>query len=199
MILFFDSETTGKADFRADADAPHQPRLVQLAAILADDNGIELASLSVIIKPVGYEIPPESTAIHGISHDLATRAGVGEITATHMFDQLLIQSTVAAAHNFDFDKLILSRGSQIRAKRLAQSNYCTMHAMTPICRLPGRYGDYKWPKLQEAYRFAFGKEFDGAHNALADVRACKEIYFWLMANKQPYQPEPAAMEIAAKH
>lgn len=36
MILFYDTETTGKADFRAAPDAAHQPRLVQLAAILAN-------------------------------------------------------------------------------------------------------------------------------------------------------------------
>jgi hypothetical protein len=52
--------------------------------------------------------------------------------------------------------------------------------MVNICKLPSKYpGEYKWPRLIEAYRHAFGKDFTGAHDALADVRACKEIYFWL--------------------
>ncbi len=38
---------------------------------------------------------------------------------------------------------------------------------------------YKWPKLQETYKFLFGEEFEGAHDAMADVRACARIYFEL--------------------
>ena len=37
MILFFDTETTGKADFKSSPDAAHQPRLVQFAALLMDE------------------------------------------------------------------------------------------------------------------------------------------------------------------
>lgn len=39
---------------------------------------------------------------------------------------------------------------------------------------------YEWPRLQEAYKHAFGKEFEGAHDAMSDIRATKEIYFWLI-------------------
>jgi len=32
-ILFYDTETTGLPDFKAPSDAPHQPRIIQLAVI----------------------------------------------------------------------------------------------------------------------------------------------------------------------
>jgi DNA polymerase-3 subunit epsilon len=185
MILFFDTETTGKCDFGAEPDAEHQPRLVQLGALLTDELGNELASVDLIIKPNGFEIPLAASSIHGITTGLALKCGVEELAALHVFDQLLMQSELAVAHNFDFDRVVMSRGSRIRADRLVRDNFCTMRAMTPICKIPNQYGydDYKWPRLQEAYRHAFECDFDGAHDAMADVRACAEIFFWL--RKQP--------------
>jgi len=71
-----------------------------------------------------------------------------------------------------------------------RKSFCTMKEMTPICKIPGRYDEFKWPRLTEAYRHAFGGEFGNAHDALADVRACKEIYFWLADRVAPI---PAAV------
>lgn len=38
---------------------------------------------------------------------------------------------------------------------------------------------FKSPNLQEAYKHFFGVEFEGAHDAMADVRACKDVFFKL--------------------
>jgi hypothetical protein len=69
--------------------------------------------------------------------------------------------------------------------RLGYQNYlenknkkCTMKSSTSFCRLTGPYGQ-KWPKLQELYQKLFKKQYDNAHSALADVRACAECYFEL--------------------
>lgn len=195
MILFFDTETTGKADMRSSPDAAHQPRIVQLAALLTDDKGEEMASINLIIKPDGFTIPDEAASIHGITTEIANKYGVGEKVALHVFDHFIIQSTLRVAHNIPFDAFMLSRGSEIRSEILKKDRFCTMAAMTPVCKLPGRCGDYKWPRLQEAYQHAFGKPFEGAHDALADVRACKEIYFWLKnRTNQAAQPTPEAKE-----
>jgi hypothetical protein len=60
---------------------------------------------------------------------------------------------------------------------------CTKQLSTEYCNLPGKYaGKPKWPTLQELHTHLFGKGFDGAHDALADVqgygsvlcRACEE-------------------------
>lgn len=183
MILFFDTETTGKCDFRADPDAPHQPRLVELAALLCSDLGKEVASVSLIVKPDGFEIPEEASQLHGITTEIALARGVEENLALAIFDRFLDMADVAAAHNVDFDRLVLSRGCHERRRKLANKGVCTMKPMTDYCRLPGHYG-YKWPTLQEAYQRAFARDFDGAaHSALADVRACKDIYFWLQAER----------------
>ncbi len=52
--------------------------------------------------------------------------------------------------NFDFDFL------EDRGIRFGRKLPCPMLVATPICRLlPIRYGDYKWPKVEEAWRHFF--------------------------------------------
>lgn len=190
MNLFFDTETTGKADLKAAPDAKHQPRIVQLAAVLADTRGTELASIDLIIRPSDFEIPVEASLIHGITTEVARQSGVPLFHALMTFASLAKNADVYCAHNVEFDFHVF-RGECYRMliEFPNRRTFCTMKTMTDICQIPGPYG-FKWPRLQEAYKFAFGKEFDAAHSAMADVRACKEIYFWLLT-RPPSPPKPA--------
>ena len=182
-ILFFDTETTGKVDFNTAPDRPHQPRLVHFAAMLCDDEQ-EIQSCNLIIKPNGWVIPESAIAIHGITTEHALAVGVDCSVARHIYTRWWNASELVVAHNSDFDTRVMD-GEFLRAtpELPFRDVFCTMRAMTPVCKLPGTYSDYKWPKLQEAYRHCFGIEFDGAHNALADVRACAKIYRWLKEQK----------------
>jgi hypothetical protein len=60
-----------------------------------------------------------------------------------------------------------------------------MKASTDLCKLPSQFkrGGYKWPKLQEAYKHFFGEEFASAHDAMADLRACRRVFFHLLKEK----------------
>ena len=186
MILFFDTETTGKASFKATPEALGQPRIVQLAALLCNNLGDEISSFDFIIKPIGFTIPPEATAIHGINTETAMQFGVHIQPVLSIFKNWHSTADIVVAHNIDFDHFML----QIEDARLFgcatsfsdSKNFCTMQSTIQVCKLPGKYGDYKWPKLQEAYQHCFGRPFANAHNALADVRACKDIYFHLQQN-----------------
>lgn len=199
MILFFDTETTGKLDFRAPPEANHQPRLVQLACLLTDDAGKELSSINIVVKPNGFEIPVSATAIHGYTTQAATDLGLDLSTVLFLLNDLRQKPHVVVAHNIDFDLKIVE-GELRRGDFDCEDGifgdariFCTMKSMTPVCKLPGKYGDYKWPKLQEAYKHAFGVEFDGAHDALADVRACAKVYFWLKDHEAKKNEVAAAL------
>jgi len=192
MLTFLDFETTGLADFNKRASDPTQPHIVQMAAILTTDDGNVMQSHNVIIRPDGWTIPKEASDIHGITTEIALEFGIQEDLAISLLWRMIEKSTFLVAHNLMFDKFI----ARIAARRFGLltddkdqwwkdlPTFCTMRATTDLCQLPGKFaGKYKWPKLTEAYQHVFGKFLDGAHDALADVMACKEIYFWLEKTK----------------
>lgn len=181
--LFFDTETTGKADFRARPDAAHQPRLVQIGAILQDDeSGRVYGEVNLIVRPKDFTIPEDASNVHGITTEIANNYGIPLLHALEAFCSLAKAANQYVCHNADFD-LLIATGECLRMVVPWQSlgAFCTMTQMTPICKLPNPMfpGRFKWPKLQEAFKFAFGKEFDGAHDAMADVRACRDLYQWM--------------------
>jgi len=54
-----------------------------------------------------------------------------------------------------------------------------MKSSTKYCKLPHKYGGFKWPNLQELHLKLFKSEFEEAHNAFADVKACAKCFFEL--------------------
>lgn len=186
--FYFDTETTG---FPAKAGTPLDqcPFIVQLAAILVDDEEGEVASINVIIKPEGWTIPDDVAAIHGISTEKAEAFGIPAKVAMAAFSQICRQADEIIAHNISFDlKLVAYEIERAKAPNVLEgkAKFCTMAATTDICKLPGKYG-FKWPKLIEAHHHFFGEGFDGEHDALADVRACARIHQALL-NPQPATP-----------
>lgn len=183
-ILFYDTETTGLPDWKSPSDSLEQPHIVQLAAILADqDTQKIISSMDVIVRPEGWEISEEMTAIHGISHEQAVKVGVPEDLALHMFLKLW-NGSLRAAHNKTFDQRII----RIAIKRYAESeliqenwaekdnHFCTMRAAQGV--IGG-----KQPKLSEAYEHFTGNVLEGAHNAMVDTMACMEVYWSIMGCK----------------
>ena len=182
-LFFFDTETTGlprswNAPLR---DLDNWPRMVQLAWLLCDEAGNELAHASRIVRPQGYVIPAEASRIHGITTERALAEGIALADALDEVLPRIEEAACAIAHNVSFDEKILA-AEFLRLGRphplLKVTTRCTMKESTDFCRLPGNYG-FKYPNLTELHRKLFKKAFDGAHDALADVRACKAAYFEL--------------------
>lgn len=193
MILAFDSETSGMPDFNRQAEDPSQPHIVQLGAILFDSNRRVVSELNLLVRPDGWTISPETTAIHGITQEAAMKYGIKLERVIKLFIDLADRAELLVAHNYSFDEKMVRRElhhltlpSLAEAMR-ARPNYCTMKSSTDILKIPGLCG-YKWPKLQEAHVHFLGREFDGAHDAMADVRACAAVYFAM--NPLPAAPAP---------
>lgn len=174
MYLIFDTETTGlpKNGFN--------PHITELAAMLVNNDLEEQAVLNVLIRPEGWEIPEEAATLTGISTDQCHKYGVPLSLAMQMFSEFA-KGAVLVAHNYEFDKDMLER-SGFSTK--GHFYYCTMENTTPLMKLPpsermkrAGYGNkYKPPKLIEAYKHFYGKEFQGAHRALTDVKACRAVF-----------------------
>jgi DNA polymerase III epsilon subunit-like protein len=179
VILFFDTETTGFLSNKLPRDDPGQPRIVQLAAILAGFDGTIHGQLCLLIQQLGQPIPQPAFDVHKKSTELCDRAGVDIQTALEMFFQLQTKAELLVAHNLNYDLgVVACEVARYGITPEVTNTFCTMLSTTDICRIPTARG-YKWPKLVEAYRFFFQEDFSGAHDALADVRACMRIYFEL--------------------
>lgn len=192
MTLVFDTETTNKADLKKPPEDICQPRLVSLAAILFDEVYEPVAELYCIIKPEpGVISCAEALAAHGITHEKATKYGLSEKPVLSFFAGLCARAKVLVAHNIQFDGLIIGKAMSVHLMNYAPPDikFCTMHTMTDICRIPNQWKNgFKWPKLQEAYKHCFQKEFPGAHNSMNDVKACARVYQWICNNAQPNKP-----------
>lgn len=177
MILFVDTETTGLPDFAGTPQDKGQPRLVQLAAILMDSGYNVRAELNMLVRPEGYVITPEVEKIHGISQATALQYGFLELDVMVMFNYFCRRADTIVAHNLKFDAFILGTAFHAVGLEAAppENKYCTMTEMAKIIS-PGRNGRVS---LMQSYQHAFGKKFDNAHDAMADVRACARLYRWL--------------------
>ena len=179
--LFFDTETTGvPRNYKAPvSDSYNWPRLVQLAWMMVDKNGNVLKQKSVIIKPDGFSIPSDASAVHGITTERAQREGqpLNAVMEEFMNDVQLAASVVG--HNIDFDMHIvgaeLYRHGMDYNALMSKPCTCTMKSSTDFCAIPNPntyFGGYKWPSLQELYRKLFNRDFTNAHDALAATKEC---------------------------
>lgn len=186
MKLIFDTETNGlpKSFQGAFTDTNNWPRVIQLAYAVYDDDCNLVFEHKNLIKPDGWEVPNEKFWIdHGYSNEQSIREGKPIKDELLQFIEWINKCDTMIAHNLSFDYPILIC-EMIRAGLKADKKpekFCTMKYSTNICKLPSRNGfGYKWPKLEELHHFLFEIGFDGAHDALNDVRATARCYFELM-------------------
>lgn len=182
MYLFFDTETTGLPNYRLPVDHEDQPYICQIGAILTDMDGKVKQELNSIIKPEGWVITKETSDIHGITQEDAENYGIPLKSALEIFCLMMDSSKVMVAHNISFDERMMNRvGVKISGEK-----FCTMSNSRNIVKasltekqVACGFGGYKNPNLQETYTHFFGKPFEGAHDAMADVRACRDVFFKL--------------------
>ena len=183
--LFFDTETTGiPKDYKAPCtNTDNWPRLIQLGWLLTDAEGRILSEGNHIVRPDGFEIPKAASDVHGITTEFALENGKPLLDVIIAFGADLNQAECVIGHNLDYDLHIVGAeyvrlGYDSRIM-FARPTLCTMQATIQYCNIPGRFGP-KWPKLMELYTKLFGQEFDGAHDAMADIVATKECFFELI-------------------
>lgn len=189
--LVFDTETTGMLVKNAPATHPNQPHIVQLGMILYSTTGNVLAEHNILVKcPI--PIPPEATNVHGITNEMCEKFGVSLETALKLFLHYNALAELLVAHNFNYDLTVIE-AAKARAglrENLQSAIHCTMLANVERCKLPSKWGrDYKWPTLQELHTHLFKEPFSGAHDAMADVRACARCFHTTYTAQDHEQPE----------
>jgi DNA polymerase III epsilon subunit-like protein len=197
-IVIFDTETTGlpKSREAVEKKPNNWPHLVSISWVVLDSETNEiLKERNYIIKPMNWVIPSESTMIHGITTEYATKCGVDLYSAISEF--ITEECEMIVAHNLEFDISVVVNAvlwdlklqfPPIRARQM-----CTMKLGRDLCMLPGNYGKYKYPKLKEFYYCVFSRVPNESelHNSLYDVKILTEII-------QNYLPLRQAMGLVAR-
>lgn len=191
MYLIFDTETNGlPKNYKAPmTDVDNFPRIIQFGYCVYSSDGKLLREYQNLIKPNGWVVPNEKFWIdNGFSTERNFAEGVDISVALGGFiNEINEGCEVLVAHNLEFDYKIVG-AEMIRAGMFAKkklNKICTMQSTIELCNLPGSYGKPKYPKLIELHNKLFGVGFDGAHDALADVKATAACLFKLIDMKHP--------------
>jgi hypothetical protein len=95
---------------------------------------------------------------------------------------------IIVGHNISFDKNVLGAEyykRELKNELINCESICTMWQTTEFCELE----NYKFPKLTELHHKLFDKEFEGAHDAMNDVKATAKCFFELMKLGIKLKPE----------
>lgn len=167
MIAIFDTETTGLVK-NSSVKLVDQPYMIEFAGVLLADDDTISEELTFICNP-RIKIEPIITKITGLKQeDLDKHPAFG----TEQADKLqgfFGKAQLAVAHNFTFDKAIVSFSFQRLERQLTwpEKVLCTVEATE---HLKGRR-----LKLHELHSLLLGREFEGAHRAMADVKALTDV------------------------
>ena len=166
------------------ADAPGQPRVAQVGMIFVSPAFEIEAEHEFLIKPEGWSMTPETTAINGLTNEMLHEKGVPIKDAIDLYAAGIDARRVVVGHNVIFDLKCMRaelRLAGIDDRYLITRSICTMFGSRDICKLPTASGrGFKIPKLSEACAF-FGIKQDAGHTALADAHSAFSIMTHLKA------------------
>jgi DNA polymerase III epsilon subunit-like protein len=198
-ILIFDTETTGlPKDWKIPAERQpnNWPHIVSIGWMIlnSETNKVEWQK-SYIIKPKGWTIPEDSTAIHGIRHSFAENYGAPlESIIKEFFDS---PCDMYVAHNMNFDENVMMNAVywdlQGELYRFRKPTVCSMKLATPMCRLRfNSGGGLKPPKLSELYEHVFRRKpiASQLHGSFYDAKILTEVI-------QNYEPMRIALGLVA--
>ena len=157
-LIFFDVESTGLNVVR--------DRILQIALIKFSPGKEEPEELSLLINP-GVPIPEESYAIHGISaQDVANKPTFAQVA--EKIYKFIGDGDLAGYNSARFDVPILMEEFARVGIEFSMENRSSVDVQRIFYKMEPR-------TLSAALRYYCNKELEGAHDALADVRATVDV------------------------
>lgn len=191
MRLYFDTETTGFPSKILPPHHPDQSAICSIAWALVDEKWNTILEEHHFIIPDGWRIPEAQVAFHGITNEKCEAEGYHFRDVRDRFSDDMRWGRVrqACAYNIAFDeKMLWNHCARASLPPIPfASRFCVMEFATGYCQLPptekmlaAKRKGFKPPKLSEALKIICGEEHEGAHDALADVRATIQVHKKLM-------------------
>lgn len=172
-LVVFDIESTGVS--------PRKDRIIELAAIKVMPDGTEISKCWLMNPTV--PIPPETTAIHGISDEIVKDCPTFADKATEIFE--FFRGCDLSGFNADrFDIPCLEE----EFARVGMAFAPSARKHVDVQRIFHK----KEPRdLTAAVRYYLGRGHEGAHGAEADTRATLEV---LKAQMEKYPDLPQTVD-----
>lgn len=169
MYVILDTETTG-----LPKNFENWPRIVQIAWQCYNPLGELVEFKNFFVKPSGFDIPFNSTKIHGITTEKAKSEGEDLFFVLNCLEQTLENSKFVIGHNIEFDINVIY--CEFFRKNIKTSIFKKILIDTKKASLRRN----KWPTLKELYQKLFRKELSLTHNAIHDVTATSKCFFELI-------------------
>ena len=175
-VIILDTETTGLTE---------DSEIVDIAIINMSGDVL----LDTLVMPKG-PIPREASDIHGITLEELRKAGALPWPAHHKTVQgLLDAASEVVIYNAEFDTRMLRQTARTHGLELQLPKRKVRCAMLDYAQFRGevgRYGDFLWHKLTDAYERETGMTAIEAHVASAD---CSMVMALMAAVSIKTQPE----------
>jgi len=178
--LVVDINANEKIDFKKKII----PRLVQFAWILTDSNLNILEESNNLIKPVGFDIPPESVKFHGITKQNAEINGLFFNDVIRNLTNRLVtiankdfSNITILAHNIDYFMTVLNN-----ELRIAGITNIPFNGLNQICIRRLSLKVYGVTLLSELYKRLFNSPVSTHNNPLKDAKVIIECFKKLKLN-----------------
>lgn len=164
-IIFFDTETTGLD--------PEKDQIIELAAVLVTEKGIELKIDAFCKLPAGEKLPEKIVELTHITDEMLADRGIDYKEACRIFCNMIHSDSevLLVAHNVQFDLLFI----------LEMFKRCGMVPKAPKLRALDSLTVYKdraaYPhKLEAAIEhYGLSDKVQNSHRAIDDVLALHEV------------------------
>ena len=172
-LVVFDIESTGVA--------PRKDRIIELAAVKLEPDGTEISKCWLLNPTV--KIPPENTAIHGITDEIVKDCPTFADKADEIF--AFFEGCDLSGFNADrFDIPCLEEEFSRVGRNFAPSSRKHVDVQRIYHKMEPR-------DLSAAVRFYLGRDHAGAHGAEADAKATLEV---LKAQMEKYPSLPQTVD-----
>jgi DNA polymerase-3 subunit epsilon len=162
-IICYDVETTGLN--------PQEDFIIQLSMVKFDRNSFEIIDeKNWYIKPAHkYTINPQAQEKHGISKEWLDNNGIYLKDIIQEIDEFIKDCDFLTYNGNSFDIKFLYKDLKLWGYELDLNNRKFYDSFGMECRFNPR-------NLSFIYNKYTGKDLEGAHNALADVKATIEVF-----------------------
>ena len=172
-VVFFDLETTGVS--------PERDRIVDMAFLRCEPDGRESVFAS-LVDP-GAPIPPETTAVHGITDEMVRGQPRFQDLAGKLLD-FIGDADLAGFGVLRFDVPMLAAELKRCGILFSLAGRNVVDALSIFHRREPR-------NLSAAYKFYCGQTLEGAHRAQADMKASSAV-LWAQLERYADLPQDMA-------